>query len=96
MTPHSRYVKARGYPAVRKILDVMASNTSSPNMRRPATAAVVSRRYVNENVILRAFVYLCGSGTLVQRLVRMVREDIAYVSCPGICWEILRDHPKET
>lgn len=60
MTPHSRYVRARGYPAVRRMFEVMASKTSSPNMSRPATAAVMSRRYVKEKVILSARVYLCG------------------------------------
>ena len=40
-----RMERARGYPDVPMILDVISSLTSSPNMRIPATAVDKSRRY---------------------------------------------------
>ena len=37
--------RARGYPFVKRMLDVISSCTCSPNMSRPMTAMLTSRRY---------------------------------------------------
>lgn len=43
-----RIERDRGYPFVRKILEVISSRTASPNISRPMTAMLTSRRYCHQ------------------------------------------------